>query len=304
MNWIKNNVTLLALMSAMVGLNAFGIWLLLGAIDDEAKAREQYELNLQARAQLTTPPPGKRDAPWIFPSPENRGLLAENEKILRELAASMTEQLKENAREYQEIKPIDFQILANNTVRRLAVEAKQSSTQVPPNFNFGFHYYVSGMFPFPTNTRRLQQQLETVEVISKIIFESRVPFWEQLLLVEPEGEAALKQAPALGINPPSVPEVLPNMAVVRRSETGFTYDMVPFSITVQCPPETLRVLLNRVAADPRFFVIIRLEPLLSVRTEETAEVSPTTSLPPTHFVYGEQHMRAQIIFYLRGVPSQ
>jgi hypothetical protein len=303
MNWVKNNVTLLILIGAMLVLNAFGVWLLLGAIDDEAKARTQYDLNLQERARLTTAPPGKRETPWIYPSPENRGLLAENEKLLREIAASMTEQLKENSKDYPTIKPIDFQILASNTVRRLIEESKKSATKVPDNFNFGFHYYVNGMFPFEANTRRLQQHLDTVETISRIIFESRVPFWEELLLVEPPGEAALKQNPALGIQPPTTPEVLTNMSIVRRSETGFLYDMIPYSIRVQCPPETLRVLLNRLASDPHFFIVTRIEPLLSVRSEDYVDVPPTTALPPTNFVYGEQQIRAQIIFYLRGVPS-
>jgi hypothetical protein len=149
----------------------------------------------------------------------------------------------------------------------------------------------------------LQQHLDAVEAISKIIFESRVPFWEQLLLVEPQGEGALKQNPVLGIQPPAVNEVLANMTILRRSETGFLYDLIPYSITVQCPPETLRTLLNRLAADPRFFIVSRIEPLTSVRTEQFVDVPPSATLPPAHFVYGEQQVRAQITFYLRGFPS-
>lgn len=300
MNWIRKQFALLLILIAAVALNAFGVWRLLRAIEAKNTAQLQYRLKSEERKNLTTAPSGPRATPWLFPSPENRGLLAENEKILRELAAAMSQQLQGNAQEFKPMEQTEFQAHARTIVTRLHEQAKRAGTATPEGFYFGFHYYYHGMLPFKGNTPRLQQQLAAVEALTGILFECRVPRLENLLVIEPPGEAALKQTS--GIDPPQIPEILPDMTIVRRNETGFVYELIPFKLTIQCPTETLKAVLNRFASDPRFFIVTRLDPLLSVRTDQQSEVPVTEKLPPTSFVYGEQQVRATITLYVRGFP--
>jgi hypothetical protein len=289
MNWLKRNLVSLTLVFAFLVLLGFIVWLLRGAMRDEKEWRTKYA-DLKAELEGTTQLHGKR-----YPSPENRGILDENLKLLQRVEGDLVTQIRKRAVKYEAEDGFSFHTKASNRVQALLDEVTRRQVQIPPVFGFGFYYYYRGAIAHRDNTPLLQQQLDAVESVVKVLLDARVHAIDEILVVEPTGENVPKgNIGPLGTPPP--PEVL-NLNIIERKESTYTYRLIPYQFRFRCSTEALRQILNKLTEQPYFFEVASLE----IATERVGPLSVTPVDPaptsPGEFLYGEDRQFVRLVIY-------
>ncbi len=109
-----------------------------------------------------------------FPSADNIDLENENSAVLRDQYLDLRQRLSTFQFNLQSMEPAQFSELYGNTRRELLQEALEAGIIVPDNFTFGFDRYAQGSPPASDHVERLNVQLQMVEALCELIYETDV----------------------------------------------------------------------------------------------------------------------------------
>lgn len=201
-----------------------------------------------------------------FPSDENIDHERRNVDVLRDNLVRLLESLREGQLEEVQRSPSAFMAMLGETRNRLLRAASAAGTVLPQEFAFGFDRYFesSAALPAPEDVPTLTRQLLSIEALCKTLFESGVAEVAVLERQHVEGVRAGSPAgvpggrrarPRTGADVPVTGGVI---AGVDLDEEDL-YSRLRFRFVVRAREAAVLDVLNRLAADPLFVVVNRVE---------------------------------------------
>lgn len=109
-----------------------------------------------------------------YPSEENVVLLQTNVAVLGQYFDAIDASFREGQIEAEEMKPAEFPLILEKTIRGLTIRANELGVKLPPRFAFGFEKYAVGALPADADVPRLVLQLETVEKLCGLLYDARI----------------------------------------------------------------------------------------------------------------------------------
>ncbi|MBQ7252732.1 MAG: Amuc_1100 family pilus-like protein [Kiritimatiellae bacterium] len=109
-----------------------------------------------------------------FPSAANVKALEEQTKDFGAYLQDLTGRMREGQIEPTALNFSQFSGAFEEMRTRLASAAGEHGVQIPPQFDYGFKYYADGNMPVPDDMNRLVRQLDTVEMLSKVLYDAGI----------------------------------------------------------------------------------------------------------------------------------
>jgi len=109
-----------------------------------------------------------------FPSAENVRALAEQTEGFEAYLVELTAKMREGQIVPAALNFPQFSGAFEDMRTRLAAVAGEHGVEIPPQFDYGFKYYADGNLPVPDDMPRLVRQLDTVEALARVFYESGI----------------------------------------------------------------------------------------------------------------------------------
>lgn len=109
-----------------------------------------------------------------FPSAENVKALERQTEGFGAYLGGLTAKMREGQIEPEALNFSQFSGAFEEMRTCLAAVAGEHGVQIPAQFDYGFKYYADGNMPVPDDMNRLVRQLGTVEMLSRILYESGI----------------------------------------------------------------------------------------------------------------------------------
>ena len=201
-----------------------------------------------------------------FPSESNVGRIQGNAKVLAEWLDRLMEALRKGSVEPENKTPSTFMNLLSEKRNALQKSARQSGTETPPDFAFGFERYSTGKLPAPSDVFRLTQQLTMIERICTVLFEEKTTHIVSIsrdAFEEGGGdtsgdEASGRGARGRGGRGREEPAAGGGEGVARDAgilKEGALYSKLHFKIALAARERTILPILNRLAKSDMFTVV-------------------------------------------------
>lgn len=109
-----------------------------------------------------------------FPSVANVRALEAQTKNFDAYLRDLTDRMREGQIEPAALNFSQFSGAFEEMRTRLASVAGEHGVQIPPQFDYGFKYYADGNMPVPDDMNRLVRQLDTVEALSRVLYDAGI----------------------------------------------------------------------------------------------------------------------------------
>ena len=256
---LKKNMTLIVGGAIAVALLVILLVLLLKFNSSYQQVNRQLQSAQQRLTILNARDP--------FPSEDNVTMVRTNLAVLQGFFGTLMASLQKGQAEVAKMEPSQFNLLLDQTSRRLFAAAAKAKVAVPRGFPFGFDRYAAGTLPDSVDVPRLAIQLEEVGYLCGLLYLSKIT---ELSAVErPVFEASARPTVAVetyvdprmqryGGGAPATTATPANPADTYKDPSGL-FSRQRYTLTFRASDTAVLAFLNRVAASSRFIVVTRLQ---------------------------------------------
>ncbi len=196
-----------------------------------------------------------------FPSAENIEKTAQQAQAMRDQALALQERLRQSQLLPEQIDPAAFTPRRERTIQRLAARAAELGIQLPIPFAFAFERYASGELPPSQAVPRLTVQLQAVDLLCELLFQSRIDSVVSLQREVFEDGAASTYTPAPGARSRrgAVAVAAPVAASVPPAGTNELYGAERFTVEFTAREQYVWDVLNALAVSPQAFSVVDVQ---------------------------------------------
>lgn len=222
-----------------------------------------------------------------FPSEENVTMVGTNLAVLRNFFGTLMTSLQKGQPETEKMEPSQFNLLLDQTGRRLFTAAAKAKVAVPRGFPFGFDRYAAGTLPDSVDVPRLAVQLEEVGFLCGLLYASKIS--ELSAIERPVFEASARPTVAVetyvdprmqryGGGAPAQAAAAAKPADDYLDASGL-FSRQRYTLTFRGRDTAVLDFLNRVASSSRFIVVTRLQMENEAGVPKVAAALPTAAAP-------------------------
>ncbi len=245
-----------------------------------------------------------------YPAQENIRKMEENLERLQGFYHSFVQDLMNQQAEPMDLERAEFPTLLERTFTRLFDSARSNAVAVSEDFAFGFARYAEGALPVARHINRLTVQVQMVEEICSVLFESGIRSLDTVGRDEFEIQQVTEEDDLRGRRR----EAEPRDTGVPTGEDTDLYDAELFQLNFTCSDLALWDVLSGFAEDPMFTVVRSAtlvndeRPDKNVPMRETIEGQAGGSMNPDQegkqerilsheerIVAGREHVTAELV---------
>lgn len=222
-----------------------------------------------------------------FPSEENVTVVRTNLAVLQDFFGTLMKSLQEGQPEIEKMEPAEFNLLLDQTRRRLFGAASKAKVALPPSFSFGFDRYAAGTLPDSVDVPRLATQMKEIEFLCGLLYASKIGDISSIERSVFEASARPTVATETFVDPrmarygggaPAVATPAVAAADTYKDASGL-FSRQRYTLTFRGRDTAVQDFLNRVASSPRFLVVTRLQLENETGVPKVAAPLPAATTP-------------------------
>ena len=254
MEWIKRNIPFVLCGVAALILAGVAVWLLLGKMQQDTQVQEELNQLVQEATRIHTAP--------AFPNQENIAAAKAEQERLKEFRQRLAKHFSP-APEFKSTSDQQFKAYLENTIAGLTARAGSANVALPPRFSFTFTSHRTQFQFAPGSIEPWMMQLEDIQSLCGILFQSRVNALDNL------------QRVPVSLNDSGAAEFL--SASITTNQLGV---FVPYSVSFRCFSAELASVMERMARSTNFILVKNVSVTPSTVPLPTASVAaPAASAP-------------------------
>ncbi|MBP7829741.1 MAG: Amuc_1100 family pilus-like protein [Kiritimatiellae bacterium] len=222
-----------------------------------------------------------------FPSEENVAVVRTNLAVLQDFFGTLMKSLQEGQPEIAEMEPAEFNLLLDQTRRRLFGAAAKVKVALPPGFSFGFDRYAAGTLPDAVDVPRLVAQMKEVEFLCGLLYASKIGEISSIERAVFEASARPTVATETFVDPRmaryggGAPAATAAATADTYKDASGLFSRQRYTVTFRGRDAAVEDFLNRVASSKRFLVVTRLQLENETGVPKVTAPLPATAAPGT-----------------------